>query len=65
MLLEVDSEMVVQWLESSEVPRLSLGNLVQQSRRLVYSPWEIKVVHVFREGNRVVDVLASEALSLV
>lgn len=35
---------VVRWLKSDDVPKLSLGNLIDQGRRRLNSQWE---VHVF------------------
>lgn len=60
--MEIVSEMVVRWLRSDGVPRLSLANLIERCKRLLSRQWEVKIMHAFRECNRVADVLATEAL---
>ncbi|CAI0443566.1 unnamed protein product [Linum tenue] len=35
-------------------------NLIQQFKRLLQHNWEIRISHIFREGNKVVDFLANK-----
>lgn len=56
--------MVLRWLKSGDVPKLSLRNLVERCRKLLNSQWEVQVSHVFHECNRVADLFASATLSL-
>lgn len=55
---------MVRWLQHGDVKRLSLGNLVKRCCGLLRCHFKVQVVHVFKECNRVADILANEALSL-
>lgn len=60
--MEIDSELVVRWLRTGDAPRLSLTNLIARCKQLLSGQWEIRVSHVYREANKVADLLAAEAL---
>lgn len=49
VILELDSQLVVGWLRSSGMPRLSLVNLVDRCMALLSKPWEVKIEQVYRE----------------
>lgn len=48
----------VEWLNKSESPIGPLGNMVKICKDWIWKPWEVKVSHVFKEQNEVVDGLA-------
>lgn len=62
--LEMYSKMVVRWLKSDGMPRLSLANLIEQCQMCLKRQCDVQSVHAFRECNQFVDSLASEALNL-
>lgn len=49
---------MLRWINNRETPRSSLV-----LRSLIEKCWEVRICHVFREGNRVADGLAKLALA--
>lgn len=63
--LELDSKLVVRWLNTEEVPRSAVANLIIRCKLFMERQWEVQLKHVFRESNRVADCLANEGIKLV
>ncbi|CAA7024106.1 unnamed protein product [Microthlaspi erraticum] len=62
--LEVDSEMVAGFLQRGISHSHSLAFLVRLCHGFLSKDWTVRIVHVFREGNRLADGLANLAFSL-
>ncbi|KAK3230380.1 hypothetical protein Dsin_002261 [Dipteronia sinensis] len=56
--MESDSLTAVQLLAKDTNPNHPMFGLIQSCKRIVAADWNCNVVHVFREGNKLVDGLA-------
>ncbi|XVF40762.1 hypothetical protein PTKIN_Ptkin01aG0141200 [Pterospermum kingtungense] len=63
VILESDSAMVVRWMNEGDVSNLTLRNLLQLCMSFLRKDWEVKILHVYREQNRVADLLAKLSTS--
>jgi hypothetical protein len=64
--LRTDSQVIAQSLKDSTSGSIMGSTLMKRIRSLLYGPWEIRIIHVFRKANRCTDILAnmdSECLS--
>nr|GMD70093.1 RnaseH [Ipomoea batatas] len=64
--VETDANNIVEALNmpnSGSNYRGLLANIIQDCKQWLMKPWDITVTHIFREQNRVADVLAKRALS--
>ncbi|KAK2385847.1 heat shock 70 kDa protein [Trifolium repens] len=61
MRLEVrtDSQVIVQSLKNNTSGSSMGCALMKRIRNLLDGPWEVRIIHVFREANRCADVLAN------
>jgi ribonuclease HI len=57
--LRTDSHIIAQCLKDSKSGSIRGCALVKKIRSLLNEPWEIRIIHVFREANRCADVLAN------
>lgn len=62
--LELDSSLVVGWLQSGISDTHPLAFLVRLCHGFFLRDWLVRVTHVFREANRLADSLANYAFSL-
>nr|GMD03858.1 putative ribonuclease H-like domain-containing protein [Ipomoea batatas] len=65
-MVETDANNIVEALNmpnSGSNYRGLLANIIQDCKQWLMKPWDITVTHIFREQNRVADVLAKRALS--
>lgn len=60
--IQCDSKDVVEWLSKNLSPISPLGNMIASCKEWISKPWEVKVTHVLREQNEIVDVLAKIAI---
>nr|GMC97865.1 putative RNA-directed DNA polymerase [Ipomoea batatas] len=66
VMVETDANNIVEALNmpnSGSNYRGLLANIIQDCKQWLMKPWDITVTHIFREQNRVADVLAKRALS--
>lgn len=64
IILEVDSKLVVDWLQvRTGQPNVQL-NLIHTCLELLNKDWDLRFCHVYREGKKVADSLAKQALQL-
>nr|GMC99849.1 reverse transcriptase [Ipomoea batatas] len=66
VMVETDANNIVEALNmpnSGSNYRRLLANIIQDCKQWLMKPWDITVTHIFREQNRVADVLAKRALS--
>jgi ribonuclease HI len=64
--LRTDSQVIATSLRHRETGSAMGGALMKKIQRLLQSPWEVKITHVYREANRCADMLAnmgSESIS--
>jgi ribonuclease HI len=61
MRLEVrtDSQVIAQSLKNNNSGSIMGCSLMKRIRNLLDGPWEIRIIHVFREANRCADALAN------
>jgi ribonuclease HI len=57
--LRTDSQVIAQSLKDSTSGSIRGCALMKRIRSLLNEPWEIEIIHVFREANRCADVLAN------
>ncbi|GAU38719.1 hypothetical protein TSUD_396480 [Trifolium subterraneum] len=57
--LRTDSQVIAQRLQDQQGGSNTGCTLMKKIRRLLDGPWEVKIIHVFREANRCADMLAS------
>ncbi|KAG7566501.1 Reverse transcriptase domain [Arabidopsis suecica] len=62
--LEVDSEIVVEFLRTGISDHHPLSFLVRLCHGFTSKDWRVRIVHVYREANRLADGLANYAFSL-
>nr|AAT68735.1 hypothetical protein At2g15045 [Arabidopsis thaliana]AAV63873.1 hypothetical protein At2g15045 [Arabidopsis thaliana] len=62
--LEVDTEMVVGFLRTRVSESHPLSFLVRLCYGFISKDWIVRIVHVYREANRLADGLANYAFSL-
>ncbi|XVF67677.1 hypothetical protein PTKIN_Ptkin10aG0140800 [Pterospermum kingtungense] len=60
--LGIDSKLVVEWLNAEHEKCVRFQNLLSAIRELLARNWEVQVFHIYRECNRVADLLASRAV---
>ena len=58
VLVETDSQAVINWLKSPVTPRLHVRNVFVAIKRFLDLHWEVKIQLVLREGNKATDILA-------
>ncbi|CAI0402747.1 unnamed protein product [Linum tenue] len=63
VLLQMDSTTAINILTSSEHMEQRYFILVQQFQELLNKSWEVKISHIYREGNKVTDFLANKVHS--
>ena len=61
LILEADSKLAINFVKEGVHDHHPLSGLVAHARRLLNQNWEVKLSHVFREGNCVADFLADFA----
>ena len=59
--MEMDSQVVINWLKSPVTPHLHVRNVFVANKRFLALHREVKIQHVLREGNKATDILAFEA----
>ncbi|CAI0402746.1 unnamed protein product [Linum tenue] len=59
----MDSTTAINILTSSEHMEQRYFILVQQFQELLNKSWEVKISHIYREGNKVTDFLANKVHS--
>ena len=64
VVLELDNLNVVYWISKRELHVNSHFSLLKDIIRMIDFPWQIKVQHVLREGNRSVDAMANIGINL-
>jgi ribonuclease HI len=57
--LRTDSQIIVQSLQNSKEGSILGCALMKKIKRLVDGPWEVRIIHIFREANRCADMLAN------
>ncbi|XVE79323.1 hypothetical protein DITRI_Ditri14bG0049000 [Diplodiscus trichospermus] len=62
IILQSDSRSVVNSLKSGISSSLKVKNLLEVAQNLMKREWAVSVTHVYREGNKVTDILAKMAL---
>ncbi|XVF74116.1 hypothetical protein PTKIN_Ptkin13bG0034400 [Pterospermum kingtungense] len=62
LILEVDTQVVANWLVKGNTSPVSMVNLLSACRYELSRQWEVKIGHVYREQNCVADHLALMAL---
>ena len=63
VILLVDSSVVVNWLNNRNCYHNSQSNLVAVCPDLLDQSWDVKVQHMYREGNQAADMLANLSLA--
>ncbi|CAL1375573.1 unnamed protein product [Linum trigynum] len=63
VLLQLDSTTAINILTSQDQIEHRYHNLVLQFQRLLQQNWEVKISHIYREGNKVADFLANKGHS--
>ncbi|KAF7823453.1 hypothetical protein G2W53_021597 [Senna tora] len=64
IILEADSLLAVTMLKQQVEGDHPCANLVLKILSLIEKDWEVKISHIFREGNRVADNIASRAFHI-
>ncbi|CAN1140837.1 Putative ribonuclease H protein At1g65750, partial [Linum perenne] len=64
LTVQLDSLYVVQLLTDMGKLEHQHATIVSRYRSLLYRAWNLKVVHIYREGNCLADSLASRGLSM-
>ncbi|GAU35983.1 hypothetical protein TSUD_207870 [Trifolium subterraneum] len=59
IVLHVDSNVVVQTLQSDRDGSVVGWRLIQEIQRLLVMDWEVRICHSYRESNACVDALAN------
>ena len=62
VILKVDSEVVVKWIQEETVPKVLMADLIHMCKNKVYKQWKVSFKHIYRETNRAADMLAKAAL---
>jgi ribonuclease HI len=57
--LRTDSQVIAQSLQNQTNGSIMGGALLRKIRDLLNGPWEVKIIHVYREANRCADMLAN------
>lgn len=65
LILESESMVAVTLVQEGVSESHHCGALVRAAREYLARPWEVKVVHTLREGNKVADHLANVAHTLL
>ncbi|XP_069145501.1 uncharacterized protein [Solanum lycopersicum] len=61
ILLELDSQLVVQWILQKEAPQWSIITQLGMLQNLITQAHNFKCIHVFREENWVADALSKHS----
>ncbi|CAI0468084.1 unnamed protein product [Linum tenue] len=64
VLLQLDSTTAINIITSHEQTEDRYHNLIQQLQGLIHRNWEVRISHIYREGNKVVDFLANKGHSV-
>ena len=64
MVLEVDSKLVVRWLQIVKFSNMPMSNLIQKCKQELKKQWLVVIVHAYRESNHATDMLANAAATL-
>ncbi|CAI0385655.1 unnamed protein product, partial [Linum tenue] len=64
VLLQMDSTTAINILTSSEHMEHMYYILVQQLQELLNKSWEVKISHIYREGNKVANFLVNKGHSI-
>ena len=64
VVLELDNLNVVNWISKKELHVNSHFSLLKYITRMIDFPWQIKVQHIMREGNRSIDAMANLGINL-
>ncbi|CAL1375172.1 unnamed protein product [Linum trigynum] len=62
LLIETDSQLVIQWLKSRSDPLHPYASLLASIRRRMAQDWLVNITHTYREGNRAADWLSKHSL---
>ncbi|WCJ28598.1 Polynucleotidyl transferase ribonuclease H-like superfamily protein [Euphorbia peplus] len=63
LIVESDSDQAVTWLSNKDKTDGLCSNLIGACLDIISKDWEVWIVHVYREANRVADKLANNALN--
>ncbi|CAI0378945.1 unnamed protein product [Linum tenue] len=64
VLLQLDSTTAINILSSHDHTEHRYRNLVLQFQGLIQRNWEVRISHIYREGNKVADFLANTGHSV-
>ena len=62
VILEVDYEVVVRWLQEETVLKVPMANLIHMCKNEVHKQCEVCFKHIYKETNCVANMLAKTAL---
>ncbi|CAL1410790.1 unnamed protein product [Linum trigynum] len=62
LLLETDSRLAIELIEKRVDPLHPLATILTAIRRRLAQDWMVRLVHTYREGNRVADWLSKHSL---
>ncbi|XVE79143.1 hypothetical protein DITRI_Ditri14bG0034300 [Diplodiscus trichospermus] len=62
LVVAMDSDVIVKWLLDGKESRMPSMNLLYACKKLLSHQWKTRVIHGYREQNRVADHLASAAI---
>lgn len=65
IILEADSEAMIQALENDSAPTSHVNTLVKECKHIMKQFHTIKLCHIFREGNQCADFLANQGQQAV
>jgi ribonuclease HI len=57
--IRTDSQVIAHSLQNKTNGSIMGGTLIRKIRDLLNGPWEVKIIHVYREANRCADMLAN------
>lgn len=64
LIVQLDNLACVQVLRSKKWERNECSHLIEHAIKLIESPaWTVKIIHVYREGNRAADWLANHGVA--
>ncbi|CAI0444865.1 unnamed protein product [Linum tenue] len=64
ILLQLDSTTAINILTAQDQTVHKYHNLVLQFQGLIQRNWEVRISHIYREGNKVADFLANKGHSV-
>ncbi|GLJ45844.1 hypothetical protein SUGI_0965060 [Cryptomeria japonica] len=61
-ILEGDSKLIIDWLNNAISPLWEVRGMVNKCKSILSSFDGIKIQHVYKEGNRMVDLISNQSL---